>query len=125
MHWKKQKKRSNINRLGPDTETLGHEDDNFELGVHMNKKDLIASLAEQEGISNSESARVVDLFFNAMADGLVEGHRVEVRGLCTFQVKTYKGYTGRNPMTGKAVAVRPKKLPVFKPGTDLKERVDR
>ncbi len=90
----------------------------------MNKKDLIASLAEQEGLSHADSAQVVDLFFGAMADGLVKGHRVEVRGLCTFQVKSYKGYTGRNPMTGEGVAVKPKKLPFFKPGTDLKDRVN-
>jgi integration host factor subunit beta len=91
----------------------------------MNKKDLISSLAAKEGLSHAESADVVDLFFDALADALVQGHRVEVRGLCTFQVKTYKGYTGRNPMTGQTVAVKPKKLPFFKPGTDLKDRVNR
>lgn len=82
-------------------------------------------LAEQNGLSNTESAQVVDLFFNAMADALARNQRVEVRGLCTFQVKTYKGYQGRNPMTGEAVAVKPKRLPFFKAGTDLKGRVDR
>jgi integration host factor subunit beta len=90
----------------------------------MNKKDLISSLAERNDLSNVESARVVDLFFNAMTEALMGGQRVEVRGLCTFQVKTYKGYQGRNPMTGDPVAVKPKKLPFFKPGTDLKERVN-
>jgi integration host factor subunit beta len=90
----------------------------------MNKKDLISSLAEQNGLSNVESARIVDAFFNAMTDALVRGHRVEVRGLCTFQVKSYKGYQGRNPMTGEPVIVKPKRLPFFKPGTDLKDRVN-
>ena len=91
----------------------------------MNKKDLISSLAEQFGLSLSESTKVVELFFGAMTNGLVNGERVEVRGLCTFQVKDYKGYKGRNPMTGEAVAVKPKKLPFFKPGTDLKNRVNK
>jgi integration host factor subunit beta len=90
----------------------------------MNKKDLISMLAEKQGLSNAESARVVDLFFNAMSEALINGKRVEVRGLCTFQVKSYKGYKGRNPMTGDAVEVKPKKLPFFKPGTDLKGRVN-
>jgi integration host factor subunit beta len=90
----------------------------------MNKKDLISLLAEQNGLSNVESARIVDSFFNAMTDALVRGQRVEVRGLCTFQVKSYKGYKGRNPMTGDPVTVKPKRLPFFKPGTDLKERVN-
>ncbi len=91
----------------------------------MNKKKLISLLAEQQGLSNVESARVVDLIFNAMADALATDKRVEIRGLCTFQVKSYKGYKGRNPMTGDAVAVKPKKLPFFKPGTDLKQRVNK
>ena len=91
----------------------------------MNKKDLILLLAEQQGLSNVESARILDLFFNSMADALAQGKRVEVRGLCTFQVKPYKGYNGRNPMTGETVMVKPKKLPFFKPGTDLKIRVNR
>ena len=91
----------------------------------MNKKDLILLLAEQQGLSNVESARVLDLFFNSMADALAQGKRVEVRGLCTLQVKSYKGYNGRNPMTGETVTVKPKKLPFFKPGTDLKVRVNR
>lgn len=90
----------------------------------MNKKNLISLLAEKQGLSNVESARVVDLLFNAMADALAQGKRVEIRGLCTFQVKSYKGYNGRNPMTGEGVAVKPKKLPFFKPGTDLKQRVN-
>jgi integration host factor subunit beta len=90
----------------------------------MNKKDLISSLAEQNSLSNVESARVVDLFFNAMTEALAKGQRVEVRGLCTLQVKTYKGYKGRNPMTGEPVIVKPKRLPFFKPGTDLKQRVN-
>lgn len=90
----------------------------------MNKKDLILSLAEQQGISNGESSHVVDLFFDSMADALVKGKRVEIRGLCTFQVKDYKGYRGRNPMTGETVDVKPKRLPFFKPGTDVKKRVN-
>ena len=59
-----------------------------------------------------------------MANALADGDRVEIRGLCTLQVKEYKGYTGRNPKTGKPVSVRSKKLPHFKAGTELKQRVD-
>ncbi len=77
------------------------------------------------GLSKAESQRVVELFFNAMADTLARGDRVQLRGLCTFKVKEYPSYTSRNPKTGEPVAVKPKKLPFFKPGTDLKKRVDR
>ena len=52
------------------------------------------------------------------------GERVEIRGLCSFYVKNYKSYTGRNPKTGDKVVISPKKLPFFKCGKELKERVD-
>lgn len=90
----------------------------------MNKLELIAALGEQTGLSNTESKRIVDLFFDAMTEALVHGDRVEIRGLCAFKVKEYEGYRGRNPKTGNTVPVKPKKLPFFKPGTELKERVN-
>ncbi len=90
----------------------------------MNKLELIAALGEQANLSISESKRIVDLFFDTMTDALAKGDRVEIRGLCAFKVKEYNGYQGRNPKTGKTVHVKPKKLPFFKPGTDLKKRVN-
>jgi integration host factor subunit beta len=59
-----------------------------------------------------------------MTDAFTKGDRVEIRGLCSFTIKEYEGYTGRNPKTGKTVQVAPKKLPFFKCGKELKERVD-
>jgi integration host factor subunit beta len=59
-----------------------------------------------------------------MAEALAQRERVEIRGLCSFFVKKYKGYTGRNPKTGEKVKIKPKKLPFFKVGKELKERVD-
>ncbi len=91
----------------------------------MNKFELIQSLKETSGLSNSDAQTVIEMFFGAMADALAKGERVEIRGLCIFQVKEYKGYSGRNPKTGDLVTVKPKKLPFFKVGTDLKERVNR
>jgi integration host factor subunit beta len=52
------------------------------------------------------------------------GDRVEIRGLCSFFVKDYRSYIGRNPKTGEKVIIRPKKLPFFKSGKELKERVN-
>jgi len=90
----------------------------------MNKLDLIAALKIEAELTKSEAAAVVDLFFNEMANALAEGDRVEIRGLCSFYVKKYKAYSGRNPMTGERVEVAPKKLPFFKCGMELKNRVD-
>ena len=66
---------------------------------------------------------VVSKLFDSMADALAKGDRVEMRGLCSFFVKEYEGYTGRNPKTGEQVSVKAKKLPFFKPGKELKEKV--
>jgi len=69
----------------------------------MNKADLILALKEGAKLTKPEAAAVVNQFFNEMADALAAGDRVEIRGLCTFYVKQYKAYTGRNPKTGEQV----------------------
>lgn len=91
----------------------------------MNRRDLIQKLSETQNLSQSQAAKVVERFFNQMAAALANGDRVEIRGLCSMFVKEYKSYTGRNPKTGEQVTVTPKKLPYFKCGKDLKERVDK
>jgi len=90
----------------------------------MNKLELIATLKNETGISKAEAAKVVEIFFGSMTDSLANGERVEIRGLCSFFVKDYKSYIGRNPKTGAKVVITPKKLPFFKCGKELKERVD-
>ena len=90
----------------------------------MNKLDLIGALQNETDLTKSEAEAVVKLFFNEMANTLAKGDRVEIRGLCSFYVKHYKAYTGRNPETGEHGKVNEKKLPFFKCGQELKERVD-
>jgi integration host factor subunit beta len=90
----------------------------------MTKSDLIESVRKETGLSKSKSEQVVELLFNKMTEALTAGDRVEIRGFCSIHVKEYQGYTGRNPKTGKLVQISPKKLPFFKCGKDLKERVD-
>ena len=90
----------------------------------MNKLELIQALKDATDLTISEAARVVDIFFNEIATALANGDRVEIRGLCSFFVKEYDEYTGRNPKTGERVKIKAKKLPFFKAGKDLKERVD-
>ena len=90
----------------------------------MNKLELISALKNHTNLSKAEASRVVQIFFDDMADAMARGDRVEIRGLCSFFVKEYKSYTGRNPKTGAKVAIRPKKLPFFKSGKELKDRVD-
>ena len=91
----------------------------------MNRRDIIQALRAGNGLSINEAELVVKMFFDEMAKALSKGDRVEIRGLCSFHVKKYKAYTGRNPKTGKKVEIAPKRLPVFKPGKELRERLDR
>jgi len=90
----------------------------------MTKLELINALRAETGMKKNEASMVVNLFFNKMADALTKGDRVEIRGLCSFYVKKYKGYTGRNPTTQKKIKVKQKKLPFFKCLKELKGRVD-
>ena len=90
----------------------------------MNKLELVEALKEETGITKNEASAVVNLFFDEMSNALANGERVEIRGLCSFYVKHYKAYTGRNPKTGEQVNIKPKKLPFFKCGKELKDRVD-
>ena len=90
----------------------------------MNKADLINALMNKTDITKAEAARVVAAFFDEMSNSLANGDRVEIRGLFSFYVKRYKPYTGRNPKTGGIAQVDSKRLPFFKVGKELKERVN-
>ncbi len=91
----------------------------------MNKLEMISALKKEANISKSEAAKVVQIFFDSMSDALAQEERIEIRGLCSFFIKNYKSYTGRNPKTGDKVQIQPKKLPFFKCGKELKERVNK
>jgi integration host factor subunit beta len=91
----------------------------------VNKGELIDALVKESGLSKVQARRAVELFFHEMSQALEKGERVEVRGFCSMFVKKYEAYIGRNPKTGEIAHVSPKKLPFFKAGKELKERVDR
>ncbi len=91
----------------------------------MTKSQLIEALARAEGITLKAAELAVNVTFESMEKALIEGSRVEIRGFGSFKVKSYDGYKGRNPKTGELIEVSPKKLPFFKVGKELKERVDR
>jgi integration host factor subunit beta len=90
----------------------------------MNKLELISVLKQRSDLTKTEAAEVVQIFFDSLTDALAKDERVEIRGLCSFFIKEYKSYTGRNPKTGAKVTIPAKKLPFFKCGKELKERVD-
>jgi len=90
----------------------------------MTKQELIKAFKNENGLSQKEATIVVDLFFNEMTDTLSKGQRVEIRGFCSFYVKDYKAYAGRNPKTGESIPVKSKKLPFFKCSKELNKQVD-
>ncbi len=89
----------------------------------MNKSDLIEELAQEAGLHRQVSEFVVNSVFDAMAEALERGEGVEIRGFGSFSVRKYGSYTGRNPKTGEKIPVKSKKLPFFKVGKELRERV--
>ena len=90
----------------------------------MNKSELIEAVAEKSKITKKKAEDVVNLIFDSMTNAMAKGERIEIRGLGSFVVKDYKSYTGRNPRTGESIQVSPKRLPFFKVGKELKDRVD-
>jgi len=89
----------------------------------MTKSDLIAQMAHKLDIPSREASTIVNILIEKMTEVLAEGRSIEIRGFGSFTVKEYEAYEGRNPKSGEKIKVQPKKLPVFKVGKELKERV--
>lgn len=91
----------------------------------MNKSELIKTLAETKNIHVDEASDIVNAFIESIKQALIDEDRVEIRGFGSFKIKSYKGYTGRNPKSGDVVTVAPKKLPFIRPGKELKEYLNK
>jgi integration host factor subunit beta len=91
---------------------------------HMNKVELIAKVSRRVRIPFNAAKVVVNTIFDSMRETLEKGEGIEIRGFGSFVVRKYGAYKGRNPKTGKTVDVPPKKLPYFKVGKELKEKVN-
>ena len=90
----------------------------------VTKSDLIEQLADRMKLHRGKAEMLVNLMLDTMVASLQEGERIEIRGFGSFEVRHYKAYEGRNPRTGEPVHVKPKRLPFFKVGKELRERVD-
>jgi integration host factor subunit beta len=90
----------------------------------MTKSDLVDALCEAQKMPKGRAELLVNVIFDSMEASLRRGERIEIRGFGSFEIREYRAYEGRNPRTGSAVAVRPKRLPFFKVGKELKERVN-
>jgi len=90
----------------------------------MNKSDLIDLVSQKTNLPRKRAEAVVNIIFDTMADTLVDGGRIEIRGFGSFVSKFYEEYQGRNPRTGETIHVAPKRLPFFKVGKELREMVN-
>ena len=90
----------------------------------MNKSDLIERISSEADLPLKKADKLVTLVFREMSESLAKGERVEIRGCGSFKIKHYDGYKGVNPKTLETVEVRPKKLPYFKCGLELKKRLN-
>ncbi|WP_319587283.1 HU family DNA-binding protein [uncultured Desulfobulbus sp.] len=90
----------------------------------MNKSELIEALAQDQDLTTKTAASIVNTILDTMIETLVRGDNIELRGFGSFTVREYETYTGRNPKTGAQISVKPKKLPFFKVGKELRESID-
>ena len=90
----------------------------------VTKSDLIEQLSESLKLPKGKAELVVNVMFDSMVAALQRGERIEIRGFGSFEVRNYKPYEGRNPRTGEPVHVKAKRLPFFKVGKELRERVN-
>lgn len=91
----------------------------------MNKSQLITGLARRlPGLRNQDAEIIINTIFAKMTQSLADGERIEIRGFGSFQLRTRRAHMGRDPKTGAGVRVAEKKVPFFKAGKNLRERVD-
>ncbi|MFB0612025.1 integration host factor subunit beta [Aurantiacibacter poecillastricola] len=91
----------------------------------MIRSELLQALSDDNpDLRPDEIEQVVDIFFEEIAQRLAEGGRVELRGFGTFSTRERESRTGRNPRTGETVDVPAKRVPYFKPGKEMRERLN-
>lgn len=91
----------------------------------MTKSELVQRMASlHPDLHVNDLEKVVNTIFDEITDTLVDGGRVELRGFGAFSVRARAARKGRNPRTGESVSVPAKRVPFFKTGKELRERVN-
>ncbi len=89
----------------------------------MTKKDIVLKITDMTGIKQVDVKTIVQKTFDVIVDSLVRNDKVELRNFGVFKIKERKARSGRNPRTGESVPVPPRKVVVFKPGLEMKQRI--
>jgi integration host factor subunit beta len=92
----------------------------------LNKSDLILKILESDSnLFKKDASKIVNVFFDTISEAISRGERVELRGFGVFDVKVREARIARNPKNGEAVAVPAKKVPFFRMGKDMKDRINK
>jgi len=92
----------------------------------MTKSELIEAVASKvTNFSRKDIEVIVDTVFESMTDSLAKEEKVEIRGFGSFKIKHRDGRQGRNPKSGENIFIEPKKVPFFKAGKEIRERVNK
>jgi integration host factor subunit beta len=92
----------------------------------LNKSDLILKILESEPtLYKKDANKIVDVFFDTISKAISNGERVELRGFGVFDVKQRQARIARNPKNGEAVPVPAKKVPFFRMGKNMKDRINK
>ena len=92
----------------------------------MNKSDLVLKILESDSnLFKKDASKIVNVFFDTISEAISRGERVELRGFGVFDVKVREARIARNPKNGEAVAVPAKKVPFFRMGKDMKDRINK
>ncbi|MFO7245673.1 MAG: HU family DNA-binding protein [Thermaerobacter sp.] len=89
----------------------------------MNKAELINRVAEKTGLTKKDTEKAVNAVVETIEQALANGEKVSLVGFGTFEVRSRKARTGRNPQTGATIEIPASRVPAFRPGKALKERV--
>ena len=89
----------------------------------MNKTELISKVAEKSGMTKKDTEKVVNEVFDVISDQLAKEDKVQLIGFGTFEVRERAAREGRNPSTGEVIQIEATKVPAFKAGKALKEKV--
>ena len=90
----------------------------------MKKSDLVDAIAGKTGVPKAQAQEIVEQVFDVIAAGLAGGEKIDLRGFGTFSVRNSAARTGRNPQTGEPIQIQARIVPGFKPGKELRERVN-
>ncbi len=92
----------------------------------MTKSELIEAVASQVNtFSRKDVEMIIDTVFQSMTESLSSGEKVEIRGFGSFKIKERNGRQGRNPKSGENIFIESKKVPFFKAGKEIKERINK